>query len=63
MISEPEVCPDREQHTAEPNGYVAWQRWVKAMAKTHEHARCPTCGFRCIWVPKKKPTPPSGGGE
>jgi hypothetical protein len=44
-----EDCPDIEQHTACPSGYLHWHEWAKRMARTHRQKRCPTCGFWSIW--------------
>lgn len=45
-------CPDIEQHTACPTGYLAWHEWADKMSKTHRNKRCATCGFWVVWVPK-----------
>ncbi len=47
-----EDCPDIEQHTACPTGYLQWHDWAEKMSRTHRSTRCPTCGFYAVWLPK-----------
>lgn len=47
-----ETCPDREQHTPCPSGYLAWHEWAEEMSKTHKQKRCATCKLFAVWVPK-----------
>ena len=46
-------CPDRENHTVSPDGYVAFFDWCKEMSKTHKQRKCKSCGFFVIWEKKK----------
>lgn len=49
---EPQDCPLRAQHTPSPDGYLAWQDWAEAKAKTHRQMRCAGCHRWSVWVPK-----------
>lgn len=48
-------CPNADQHTPEPPGYVEWHEWAKKMAKTHKQRRCSGCDRWSIWVPVRTP--------
>jgi len=52
-------CPAISGHMAQPYGYIQWDTWANKMSKTHRQARCPTCGFWSIWVPKEKTAQPT----
>ena len=45
-------CPNFEDHTPTPSGYVEWHLWAEKMGKTHKQRRCPGCGRYSIWEPK-----------
>jgi len=45
-----EACPERAQHTPEPDGYLQWHAWAREMGRTHDQRRCPGCGLYAIWV-------------
>jgi len=49
-----ENCPNREQHTPCPSGYLDWHAWAKRMDHTHRQVRCEGCELFLIWVPKRK---------
>ena len=46
-------CPNFEDHTQQPEGYIQWHAWAEKMAKTHKQRKCPGCGKYAIWEPKK----------
>jgi len=48
----PEPCPNADEHTPSPDGYLAWHAWADEMAKTHRSTRCPGCQLYKIWKPK-----------
>lgn len=45
-------CPNADQHTPCPDGYLAWHTWAKAKSRTHRQRRCPECGLWKIWEPR-----------
>lgn len=45
-------CPNKEQHTPCPDGYIARHEWAKRMSKTHAQTTCPGCGLWKIWLPR-----------
>lgn len=47
-------CPDADQHTPRPTGYLNWNEWAADMAKTHRQQKCPGCGLWLIWKPKAR---------
>jgi hypothetical protein len=53
MVSEAH-CPNAEDHTQSPEGYIQWHAWAKDMAKTHRQRRCSGCGLYVIWEPKEQ---------
>lgn len=48
------LCPNYDNHTTAPEGYIAWHAWAEDMAKTHNQRKCPDCGRYAIWEPKEK---------
>ena len=51
-------CPDRDQHTPTPAGYVDHAEWAARMiARRATQKRCPSCGLYAIWRPPMKPMP------
>lgn len=43
-------CPNHDQHTPAPRGYVAWFEWAAHMNYLgHTQRRCPGCGLLNIW--------------
>lgn len=49
-------CPQVDQHTPAPDGYIAWHEWAEEMTKTHRSTRCPGCRLYKIWIPKEAPS-------
>lgn len=47
-------CPNFEDHTPCPDGYLGWHEWAEKMGKTHKQRKCSGCGLYAIWEPKKK---------
>lgn len=47
-----ESCPNIENHTVHPIGYVAHAEWAEEMMKTHKQIKCPDCGLYAIWIKK-----------
>lgn len=47
------LCPNFEDHTPQPEGYISWHAWANEMAKTHKQRKCQWCGRYSIWEPKK----------
>ena len=47
-------CGNAENHTPQPDGYLAWHAWAAKKIKTHKQIQCPGCGLLMIWVPKQK---------
>jgi hypothetical protein len=55
------LCPQVDQHTPAPDGYVAWHEWAEEMhAKGYRTKRCPGCGLYKIWTPKAVDPTPTG---
>jgi len=46
-------CPNLEDHTPCPEGYIQWQSWAENMAKTHKQRKCAGCGKYSIWEQRK----------
>lgn len=46
------ICPDIEDHTWCPEGYIQWHDWAEKMSKTHRQRRCAGCGLYAIWEPR-----------
>lgn len=47
------LCPNFEDHTVSPEGYIQWHAWAGAMAKTHKQRKCAGCGLYTIWEPTR----------
>ena len=47
------LCPNFEDHTDCPEGYIAWHYWAKKMSKTHRQRKCAGCGRFAIWEQSK----------
>jgi hypothetical protein len=45
-------CPNIEDHTWRPEGYLEWCSWADEMSKTNKQRKCPGCGRYVIWEPK-----------
>lgn len=45
------LCPNFEDHTPAPDGYIQWHAWAEQMSKTHRQDKCGGCGLYAIWVP------------
>ena len=46
------VCPNLDQHTPHPTGYLAYGEWADRALLTHDQHRCDACGLWAIWKPK-----------
>jgi hypothetical protein len=46
-------CPNRENHTEQPKGYVDFAHWASEMNKTHRQDLCPGCLLYVIWTPRE----------
>lgn len=46
------LCPNFEDHTFSPEGYIEWHTWAENMAKTHRQIRCKGCDRFSIWIPR-----------
>jgi hypothetical protein len=45
------TCQNRDQHTPQPTGYVAWHDWAGRMSRAgNSQKRCPGCGLLAIWI-------------
>lgn len=44
-------CPNADQHTPHPEGYLQHAHWAESMVKTHTQKRCRGCGLWNIWTP------------
>lgn len=53
MIIYENDCPNKENHTPHPTGYVEKSLWADEMSKTHDCKRCEECGLWAIWTQKK----------
>ena len=54
-ILDPELCPNRDNHTNDPtmpHGYVQRFEWARKKAKTHRQTKCTGCNLYVIWVEK-----------
>lgn len=51
------LCPNFEDHTPAPKGYIEWHEWADKMGKTHSQRKCCGCGIYAIWEPKQPHTP------
>ncbi len=47
------LCPNVEDHTPRPEGYIQWHTWAEQMSKTHRQSKCAGCGKYTIWTPKR----------
>lgn len=47
-----EYCPNKENHTKHPDGYLEYANWAEEMMKTHYQVKCPGCDLYEIWLPK-----------
>lgn len=56
-------CPNFHDHTAAPEGYLAWHAWAAKKARTHKQEKCSGCGLYAIWVPRSTPSEAYGPGE
>lgn len=56
-------CPNADQHTPHPAGYVQHSDWAERMGETHVQQRCEGCGKWNIWAPKSESGPNPSGGE
>lgn len=45
-----EECPNANEHTPSPEGYIQWHAWAGKMNRTHRQIRCSGCGLYKIWV-------------
>jgi hypothetical protein len=59
-------CPNADQHTPHPAGYIQHSDWAESMLTTHRQQRCEGCGNWNIWTPKghsgaNTGSSPSGG--
>ena len=52
------LCPNIEDHTPQPEGYIQWHSWAEEMAKTHKQRKCSGCGKYSIWEPKARKAKP-----
>ena len=52
MTREDITCPNFEDHTSQPEGYIQWHHWAEEMSKTHRQRQCPGCKKFEIWEPK-----------
>jgi hypothetical protein len=51
------TCPNRDEHTYGPAGYVDWFAWASKLGNScHAQKKCPGCGRYLIWKPKPKKT-------
>lgn len=48
------LCPNFEDHTPGPSGYLGWHDWAAKMGKTHRSRKCAGCGLYFIWEPKRR---------
>lgn len=56
-------CPQRDQHTPAPKGYVAWHEWAARMNYYGWRQRkCPDCGLYTIWS-GGRPLPEKGANR
>lgn len=47
------TCPNRDEHTYGPAGYVDWHEWAATMTyQRRRQTACPGCGRFLIWFPK-----------
>jgi len=54
------ICPDFEDHTPCPEGYIEWHTWAETMGKTHRQRKCRGCNRFSIWEPRKMKAPTNG---
>ncbi len=52
-VAKGRACPNFEDHTPQPEGYIQWHSWAEAMTKTHRQSKCKGCGKYSIWEPRK----------
>jgi hypothetical protein len=53
-------CPNADQHTPHPSGYVQHSNWAEEMLKTHTQQPCKGCGKWAIWTPNGQDAGASG---
>ncbi len=46
-------CPNADQHTPQPSGYIAASSWADEMMKSHDQQRCAGCGRWLVWVSRE----------
>jgi hypothetical protein len=51
-LSREPTCPNAQEHTPCPEGYIQWDSWAARMSKTHKQTLCPGCGRWRIWIKK-----------
>lgn len=45
------VCPNENEHTDCPDGYIQWHNWAEEMQKKgYRQIRCKGCGLLKIWT-------------
>ena len=45
-------CPNIDQHTKSPEGYMSWHHWAREKIKTHKQIKCDGCDYYSIWIPR-----------
>lgn len=60
MGEQREVCPNIEDHTSCPSGFLDWHKWATKLKKTHRQRKCQGCGLYLIWEPKPSRLSPTG---
>jgi hypothetical protein len=64
MASETQApCPNIEDHTPGPEGYIGWHAWAEGMAKHYRQRKCAGCNRYAIWEPKHASPTAKGPGH
>ncbi|MET4529127.1 hypothetical protein ABIB87_008857 [Bradyrhizobium sp. JR18.2] len=61
LSTEP-TCPNAQEHTPCPEGYIQWDSWADRMRKTHKQTKCEGCGRWRIWIKKLPQSAVAGQG-
>lgn len=56
-------CPNKNNHTPCPDGYLQWHEWAQEHSRRHKQIRCPGCDLLTIWIRRDDSEADYGGDE